>query len=64
MNKKPDAANAFPDRESIVAFIKSQPTEVGTRELARHYGLKNESRAALRRILRELADEGLIAQRG
>ncbi|CAN5220289.1 ribonuclease R [soil metagenome] len=64
MKKKNDATSAFPDRESIIAFVKAQPTESGTRELARHFGLKNESRAALRRILRELADEGLIAKRG
>lgn len=64
MKKKSDATTAFPDRESIVAFVKAQPGEAGTRELARHFGLKNESRAALRRILRELADEGLIAKQG
>lgn len=64
MKKKSDATTAFPDRESIVAFVKAQPGEAGTRELARHFGLKNESRAALRRILRELADEGVIAKQG
>jgi ribonuclease R len=64
MKKKSDATSAFPDRESIVAFVKAQPAEAGTRELARHFGLKNESRAALRRILRELADEGVIEKRG
>jgi ribonuclease R len=64
MKKKSDATAAFPDRESIVAFVKAQPGEAGTRELARHFGLKNESRAALRRILRELADEGVIEKRG
>ena len=64
MKKKSDATTAFPDRESIVAFVKAQPGEAGTRELARHFGLKNESRAALRRILRELSDEGVIAKRG
>ncbi len=64
MKKKSDATTAFPDRESIVAFVKAHPTEAGTRELARHFGLKNESRAALRRILRELSDEGAIAKQG
>ena len=64
MKKKSDATTAFPDRESIVAFVKAHPGEAGTRELARHFGLKNESRAALRRILRELTDEGVIARRG
>ena len=64
MKKKNDATTAFPDRESIVAFVKAHPGEAGTRELARHFGLKNESRAALRRILRELSDEGAIAKQG
>jgi len=64
MKKKSDATTAFPDRESIVAFVKAHPGEAGTRELARHFGLKNESRAALRRILRELSDEGAIAKQG
>ncbi len=64
MKKKSDATTAFPDRESIVAFVKAHPGEAGTRELARHFGLKNEARAALRRILRELADEGVIEKRG
>jgi len=64
MKKKHDATDGFPDKESIVAFIKTNPHEAGTRELARHFGLKNESRAALRRILRELTDEGVIAKQG
>lgn len=64
MKKKSDATTAFPDRESIVAFVKMHPGEAGTRELARHFGLKNEARATLRRILRELADEGVIAKQG
>ena len=64
MANKRDATNVFPDRASIVAFIQSHPTEAGTRELARHFGLKNDSRAALRRILRDLSDEGLIEKSG
>lgn len=64
MKNKRDATDGFPDKENIVAFIKSQPADAGTRELARHFGLKNESRAALRRILQELTDEGVIAKRG
>ncbi|MBY0382234.1 MAG: ribonuclease R [Xanthobacteraceae bacterium] len=64
MKNKPDATTRFPDKESIVAFIRSQPADAGTRELARHFGLKNESRAELRKILRELTDQGVIAKRG
>jgi ribonuclease R len=54
----------FPERDAIVAFIRAQPAEVGTREIARQFGLKNADRAALKQILRELADEGTIQKRG
>jgi ribonuclease R len=54
----------FPERDAIVAFIRANPGNVGTREIAREYGLKNADRAELKRILRELADEGAIKKRG
>jgi ribonuclease R len=54
----------FPERDAIVAFIRAQPGEVGTREIARQFGLKNADRAALKQILRELADEGVVQKRG
>jgi ribonuclease R len=54
----------FPARDAIVAFIRANPGKVGTREIAREFGLKNAERAELKRILRELADEGTINKRG
>jgi ribonuclease R len=54
----------FPERDAIVAFIRAHPGKVGTREIAREFGLKNADRAELKRILRELADEGAIEKRG
>jgi ribonuclease R len=54
----------FPERDAIVAFIRARPGEVGTREIARQFGLKNADRAALKQILRELADEGVVQKRG
>ncbi|MDB5520309.1 MAG: rnr, partial [Tardiphaga sp.] len=62
MSKKRDPS--FPDRDAIVAFIRANPGKVGTRELAREFGLKNADRVELKRILRELADQGTIAKRG
>jgi ribonuclease R len=56
--------NGFPDRDAIVAFIRANPGKVGTREIAREFGLKNSDRAELKRILRELADGGTIKKRG
>ena len=54
----------FPERDAIVAFIRAHPGEIGTREIAREFGLKNADRAELKRILRELADQGAIEKRG
>ena len=62
MKRKHD--NGFPGRDAIVAFIRANPGKIGTREIAREFGLKNADRVELKRILRELADEGTIAKRG
>jgi ribonuclease R len=54
----------FPSRDAIVAFIRTNPGSIGTREIAREFGLKNADRVELKRILRELGHEGTIAKRG
>ncbi|MGC1562166.1 MAG: ribonuclease R, partial [Bradyrhizobium sp.] len=62
MAKKRDSG--FPTTDAIVAFIRTNPGKVGTREIAREFGLKNVERAELKRVLRELADKGTISKRG
>ena len=59
-NRKPPI---LPSKDELVAFIGTQPGKVGTREIARAFGLKNADRAALKRMLRELADEGVVERR-
>jgi len=54
----------FPDRDAIIAFIRASKGEVGTREIARAFGLKNADRVELKQILRTLADDGVLAKRG
>jgi ribonuclease R len=56
--------NGFPTRDAIVAFIRKSPGKVGTKEIAREFGLKNADRAELKRLLRDLADHGTITKRG
>jgi ribonuclease R len=56
--------SAFPSTDAIVAFIRANPGKIGTREIAREFGLKNADRAELKRILRDLADQGAIKKRG
>ena len=50
----------FPSKEEILAFIGDKPGQIGTREIARAFNLKNDRRVELKRMLRELADEGRI----
>jgi ribonuclease R len=64
VKRKRDAETPFPSRDEIVAFIRSQPAETGTREIARAFGLKNADRIGLKRLLRELADDGVVSRRG
>jgi ribonuclease R len=53
----------FPTKEAVLEFIGTRPGKIGTREIARAFGLKNASRAALKQMLRELVDEGRIESR-
>ncbi len=53
----------LPSREELVAFIRERSGKVGVREIARAFGAKNADRAALNRMLRELADQGSIDRR-
>jgi ribonuclease R len=61
LKKKP---KPLPSREDILAFISTHKGKAGVREIARAFGLKNEGRAALKGVLRELADDGKIEKRG
>jgi ribonuclease R len=53
----------LPTRDELIAFIRERSGQVGTGEIARAFGAKNADRAALNRMLRELANEGLIDRR-
>ena len=54
---------SLPSKADILAFIGNKPGKVGTREIARAFGLKNALRADLKRLLRELSNEGSIEKR-
>ncbi|MGE3990935.1 ribonuclease R [Pseudorhodoplanes sp.] len=47
----------------MLAFIKDHAGKAGTREIARAFGLKNADRVQLKRVLRDLADEGAVEKR-
>jgi ribonuclease R len=53
----------LPSREQLLAFIRERTGKVDVREIARAFGARNADRAAINRMLRELADEGQIDRR-
>ena len=63
MKKHAKKNPSLPSKADILAFIGNKPGKIGTREIARAFGLKNALRADLKRLLRELADEGSIEKR-
>jgi ribonuclease R len=50
-----------PTKQDILKFIQSSPANIGRREIARAFDIKGDSRIDLKRILKELAADGLIA---
>ena len=63
MNKQTKRTPSLPSKADILAFIGKRPGKVGTREIARAFGLKNALRAELKRMLRDLADDGAVEKR-
>src|SRR5204863_6104612 len=61
--KPPRTRPRLPTKDELVAFISTRPGKTGTREIARAFSMKNADRVTLKRMLRELADEGRIERR-
>ena len=63
-NKDKRKRAPLPTREEVLAFITENPNQGGKREVARAFGLKGQQRIALKAMLGELQDEGLIKKQG
>ncbi|MBN9787621.1 ribonuclease R [Pseudonocardia sp. TMWB2A] len=50
----------LPTREQIIAFITESDQPAGKREIAREFGLKGNEKIALKALLKDMSDEGLI----
>lgn len=57
-NKNPPPG--LPDKDTLREFILSAPTPPDKREIARAFKLQGQDKIAVKRFLRELADEGAI----
>ncbi|WP_345890098.1 ribonuclease R [Sphingomonas beigongshangi] len=58
MAKKPRPG--LPTRQQILDFIESSDVPAGKREIARAFGLSAQDKIALKALLKDMADEGLI----
>ncbi|HEX8217256.1 MAG TPA: RNB domain-containing ribonuclease [Allosphingosinicella sp.] len=59
MAKRP-ARGGLPSREQILEFIESSEQLAGKREIAKAFGLSGQDKIALKQLLRDMTDEGLI----
>ena len=68
------APTGLPSKADILAFVAGEreamrggripPGKIGKREIARAFGIKGEARVALKRLMRDLENEGALERRG
>ncbi|HET9427305.1 MAG TPA: RNB domain-containing ribonuclease, partial [Allosphingosinicella sp.] len=59
MSKRP-VKGGLPSRQQILDFIQTSEDPAGKREIARAFNLKGADKIALKQLLRDMGDEGLI----
>ena len=59
-SKKQSNPAPLPGKDEILRFIRDTPGRVSKREIARAFGVKGDDRIELKRILQEMAREGMI----
>src|SRR5688500_10332479 len=60
MPSRPRKIPGLPSKVQVIEFIQTSETPAGQRETATAFGLQGEEKIALKRLLRDMADEGLI----
>ena len=53
-------STGLPSRKQILDFIATSDQPAGKREIARAFGLSGQDKIALKTLLKDMADEGLI----
>ncbi|MEO6225090.1 MAG: VacB/RNase II family 3'-5' exoribonuclease [Sphingomicrobium sp.] len=53
-------STTLPSRKQVLDFIASSDQPAGKREIARAFGLSGQAKIDLKRLLKDMADEGLI----
>ena len=55
------SAGKLPSKQEILDFLEQSTAQAGKREIARAFGVKGADRITLKALLRDMAEEGLIA---
>ncbi|QIG52932.1 VacB/RNase II family 3'-5' exoribonuclease [Altererythrobacter sp. BO-6] len=50
----------LPSKKQVLEFVQTSDTPAGKREIAKAFGLKGQEKIALKRLLKDMAEEGLI----
>ena len=58
---KSQKVGKLPSKQEILDFLQGASVQAGKREIARAFGVKGGDRVALKELLRDMADDGLIA---
>jgi len=58
---KASAKTSLPSKKEVIEFLAGTSSKAGKREIARAFGIKGSDRIGLKALLREMADEDLIA---
>ncbi|MBR9762119.1 MAG: ribonuclease R [Rhodobacteraceae bacterium] len=53
----------LPSRQEILDWISENPTQTAKRDIAKAFGIKGAARIDLKRLLKELEDEGVLEKR-
>ena len=58
--RSPKPKPGMPSKNQVLEFIQTSDTPAGKREIARAFGLKGQEKITLKRLLKDMAEEGLI----
>ena len=63
LTKSRQKSAPFPSREDILRFVTESPAPVGKREIVRAFRLDTSQRARLKRVLRDMEEDGSLPSR-
>ena len=55
--------DALPSRDALLSFLAENPGQAGKRDIARAFGITGSAKIALKKMLRELEDDGVVERK-